>query len=228
MEARISLCRLAFQNKLLEVLQPFTLRDLVIHVVFPFVDCEDEWKDLVIREVVGEIWDSGDLYSLYRPQYSSLRILDSIQTFRRHLIIRSGTFKEEELAERLIHRSDTRVQFVQELHGYTAYLEAYYSFERTVLYQHESWRPMSLKKLLNLGEKLPVNESDVARIHNIHTKIDPTRNFIWSENRCKNLDVIKEEDPRGYRYKYGHNIYAFTCDEDNPFKWKFLYLETLT
>lgn len=194
------------------------VRDVVMNVLNPYIDCVEDWKKAVISELVKERWEAGDLYSLCHPRRSDIDIFYNIPS----LGIQRDSFDitETEFAIYLsLPNTTIKLEILQNLHGYTASLDWFYSFRPTHIYeQTSSFRTLSLQKLLNFGVKLPANDDDKKRIHHIGI-LDKKFDFDWTSNEYKKKDVV--DDPRGYRYKYGPNIFTFTCLHNNPYRWNF-------
>lgn len=198
------------------------LREIVANIVIPFLNSEEDWKQAVIMELVRERWDAGDLYTLLHHRRSNMDIFYDIQSMG--IERESVTMSETDVAIHLcLPKTTVKVEILQNLHGYTASIDWMYSFLPTRVFEHISFaKTLSLHKLLNMGEKLPVNEEDKIHLETIRI-LDNKFDFSWKLNEYKGKDVMN--DPRGYRYKYGRNVFRFTCLHNNPYRWNFLKCE---
>lgn len=205
----------------------YLINDVIKQVVLPYVDNEEDWRDMTMLALVKSTWNKGDLHSLWKPGRSDVTIFNLIPSFHDYIKLRSGPqgVSTEYLAHLLsLQNSTVKIQIVQELHGFQSSFDWYWSISPEKIYLNMPFRrELSLKELLARGEKLPTNDEDKKRLEGIKT-IDKTRDFDWKTNNCHDKDI--HEDPRGYRYKYSDNIYTFTCLFACPYQWNFLLLAT--
>lgn len=204
------------------VLDHVLIDDVLSTILRPYVDDAQEFELMVVSELVRERWEADDLYTLYHPRRSQIDVFYAIKSLgiKRECL---QNMNERKLADCLSQPNSTlKIEIVQELHGYSPCLECYYAFDSKIIYEHNPWKPLSLNALLGMGVKLPINEDDRKRVQYIRHTIDPSRDFDWTRNEYTGKDV--EDDPRGYRYKFGPNVYTLTCLHHCPFRWNFVRL----